>query len=65
MSGNGLRVTVMAGNTYTNVRTHRETPTRNRKHSFRLDTKHHADGAQEERGRNREGKKIKSERKTD
>lgn len=60
MSGNELRVTVMTGNTYTNV--HAQTPAitvENREHSFRLDTQHHADGAQEERGRKQEGRKGK------
>ena len=59
MSGNELRVTVMARNTYTQhtcIHTHTHTtPTitvENRKHFFfRLDTKQHADGAQEEGGK--------------
>lgn len=72
MSGNELRVTVTARDTYTNTacahtRSYTQAPTlteENREHSsFELDTKHRADGAQEER--ERRGRSRKSEKKTD
>lgn len=68
MSGNELRVTVMARNTYTNVHTqdphrlpHSQWRTEST-HFFRLHTKHHADGAQTERGRKQKGRNRRTNR---